>query len=163
MNDYIPKPINRPELQEKIIKWISQSAVPISRDNDRDTPMEPTIPSGTLPFDLDKGLIRFMDDHKLLKRIVNEFAADLPKRLEGIQAAASRGDAKALDDKAHALKGVATTLSMDPLARVAMEIEKNARSENMDAALEQIPLLRMESERVLQCLHTTRWPQDPPA
>ena len=161
MNDYIAKPINRPELQEKISLWINRTAGQDGKETDPGEAETLKTPSGTLPFDLDKGLRRFLGDHKLLKRIVDEFLADLPNRLDGIEAAASHGDVKVLDDKAHALKGVATTLSMDPLARVAIEIEKSVRAENMDAALKQIQLLRMESERLHQYMRTITWPRNP--
>jgi CheY-like chemotaxis protein len=78
----------------------------------------------TATFDAEALKQRIFGDEALMVELVELFVDDLPARLGAIHQAVVEQHAQALYAAAHALKGAATTLSADALARAAGELER---------------------------------------
>ena len=60
-------------------------------------------------------------------RIVTSFLEESQARLEALRAAAAVGDAKALENAAHALKGIAGTVGANQMHDLAVRLEQIGR------------------------------------
>lgn len=93
--------------------------------------MTETPPS---PLDRRTLLRRVEGDLDLLVMIVEVFLSQLPRRLENIEASLRSGDAPALAESAHALKGSVANFSNGPVYRLSSRIEELARSGEVSEA-----------------------------
>lgn len=77
-------------------------------------------------------------DPAFLRGLVDRYLDGAARRLAELQAAARRGDAAALEEAAHGLRGSSASMSAAALASVCAEIEATAgRGEAVDRALVQ--------------------------
>jgi signal transduction histidine kinase/DNA-binding response OmpR family regulator len=107
MDGYLSKPINQPML----IDVIEQGS-----DGERPAPRA-AIDQAAL-------LARVGGDVELMHEIIRLFMEDCPMRLSTIHAAIVSGDAEALRNGAHALRGAAGTLSAGGVVEAALVLER---------------------------------------
>jgi HPt (histidine-containing phosphotransfer) domain-containing protein len=79
-------------------------------------------------------LERVGGDRQLLREIVTLFAEDAPEHLEAIRRAIPVGDAKALTESAHSLKGSAANFEAGPAADLALRLERMGRAGSLEGA-----------------------------
>ncbi|MCC7043974.1 MAG: Hpt domain-containing protein [Acidobacteria bacterium] len=103
-------------------------------------------------FDRAAALVRLDDDEDLLRDIIQQFVSDAPASLSAIEAAIQQGDAPALRDAAHALKGAAGYLAADDLCVAAQELEGFGRSCQVEAARSAWPRFAALAHEVLTTL-----------
>ncbi len=127
MNDHLPKPINREQLRETLIKWLSQN---IEAQQPQPTQSTHSLTTQEITMlDASLGLKQLNGNqtlyHKLLKlfldQLTQEFSA-LPAQLQAISEGndAARTATQQLN---HALKGVAGNLAISALANLSAEID----------------------------------------
>jgi CheY-like chemotaxis protein/HPt (histidine-containing phosphotransfer) domain-containing protein/signal transduction histidine kinase len=131
MSDYLMKPVAPERLYATVARWTA-AADPV--------PTAPAVLLESLPADprthapmaaaLDTAaaLRHLGDDRRLFRRLLSTFASDHGRdehALRSALVAGRRGDAR---EAAHALKGLAATLGMAQLARVAGSIELSLRA-----------------------------------
>ena len=75
-------------------------------------------------------------DFALLREIVALFAEDAPRQLEAMRKAIAAGDAKALADAAHTLKGAAANFDPGEAAGLALRLERLGRAGTLEGAAE---------------------------
>ena len=135
MDDYLSKPVRQEELQEVLDRW--------GRRRDR----ESRAYSGELEKSVDERQSHSLDmetiavlkelggddDPELFNEIVDLFLEDTPTRLRALQAAAAEGDARAVEETAHALKSSCGNLGALLLADLCRELETRGRSRELGA------------------------------
>jgi HPt (histidine-containing phosphotransfer) domain-containing protein len=91
-------------------------------------------------------------DEELFVEVIRLFLEDCPARLSGIKAAVERGDAEAIRQTAHALKGAAGNLSAAGLCEAARTLERIGADGRIDAAAAAWRRLAAEAASVLDAL-----------
>ena len=151
LDDYLAKPVNRGELRAVLGKWLSGDGGPSSQTGVEQT--QGTLPEGG-PFDvvdacgpeevsgpsavdaspidisvLDE--LRVTSGDALVSEVVALFEGECQKRIARMREAVRSGDAKAIQNDAHALKSSAASLGAMTLsglcARTEVEQEEDAR------------------------------------
>jgi PAS domain S-box-containing protein len=141
MDDYIAKPIQASELY-RVIDSLTKSTV-----------SEPPAGAGAcLPavpgVDRQAALAKLGGDEALFEEIVGLFLQEYPRRLEGIRDAVARGDARALNREAHALKGSAGYLGATELCAAAQRLEMMGSIGDLTQADEALQALQGETDRL---------------
>ncbi|RJX27313.1 MAG: Hpt domain-containing protein [Desulfurivibrio sp.] len=81
------------------------------------------------------------DDEELLQELILLFHDSSAGDLARIKEGAARGDAVAMGDAAHSIKGAAASLGIESIRAVAAELEEAGRSGNLQAATQLLPEL----------------------
>ena len=76
-----------------------------------------------------------------IARIVDHFLAETSQRLATLHSAISAGDAKLLEQAAHALKGISGTVGANEMLDLAVRLEEYGRSGRTDDAADVVTAL----------------------
>jgi CheY-like chemotaxis protein/signal transduction histidine kinase len=126
MSDYLPKPVALDRLYATVARWTGGPAS-VAGAADEGTP-ERIDATDQPPLDA-ASAVRFLgDDEPLYHRLLATFAAEHEGDAGRIRAAIAAGRRAEAREATHALKGLAATLGMAPLARVAASIELSLRA-----------------------------------
>ena len=93
-------------------------------------------------------LQRVEGDQELLAEMIHLFQEDLPVLVSTMHSALESGDMVVLERSAHSLKGAAGNLSAPVTALAALQLEKDARNKDVEAARRSL----LEVERAVQQL-----------
>lgn len=131
MSDYLVKPVAPERLYATVARWTEAAAarsavIPGEADNRLSLPR----PDATQlpPLDPSMALRNLGDDRVLYRRLLVTFSTEHARDDRSIRAALAAGRRAEAREAVHALKGLAATLGMAPLARVAGSIELNLRA-----------------------------------
>ena len=153
MNDHLAKPVDANALYRLLLKWLPQR-----RSGSPDGGAQQALPeeeSPAFPAELpglavQSGLARLEGNGELYRKLIQEF----PKTNRNFGAlfreALVAGDLILARRMAHTLKGVAGTIAADQLAASARDLETLAKEGFRDEALQLLPTLEAELDRVLQ-------------
>ncbi len=83
-------------------------------------------------------------DAKILKTLVGNFLADAPKKLSALRNAYAQKDSSALASAAHAAKGSLATIGAKKAAELAGDLQRQARTGNLQGA--EVLISGLESE-----------------
>jgi len=146
---FIPKPINKARLFQAII------AVTSNKPQTAEAPAEPESPPGPaeplVDEDYLQGLIEDLGEGNL-KEMLGQFMQDLGKRQDDIERGLAEGRLADVAKVAHGLKGVAGTLGLKALYRVAAELDQAARAQDRDAAKARQALLTETARRTREVM-----------
>ena len=123
MDDYVSKPVRVEELEASIGRW------------DLDFDPEPMRKLRELAGPEDAGTVA---------EVIADFLATAARLLAGLKEAAAANDAKALQQKAHSLKGSSGNVGARTLQRMSGQLEKMARAGNTDGAGELVASMERE-------------------
>ena len=136
MEDYLSKPLRAEALDVILARWVP--------------PTDRAAVDGPAAHDLlDRAVIaelRAGIDPQALLAVIDAFEADIVERTSEISGAAHAGDAAALGDAAHALKGASANLGAAHMARLSARLEELAR----DGDLRQAPALADQLTRAVR-------------
>jgi two-component system sensor histidine kinase/response regulator len=148
MDDYVPKPVKREELDAVLKRWLPQEeegAPPKSEGPDGDRLEEP----------LDEGVLaglRELGDADLLSELSTMFVDDASSPLGGLREATEGGDAKSVKQIAHTLKGSSGNMGAKRMAKICAELEYVGASGDLSYAPELLGRLEEEFSRVRPAL-----------
>jgi len=91
-------------------------------------------------------------DQELLAEMINLFVEDAPNLIAAMRTALQKGDLLALERSAHSLKGAAGNLSAQPTAAAALQLEKDAKQANAEAAKASLQAVEKAVDRLLPAL-----------
>ncbi len=92
-------------------------------------------------------------DEELKREIIALYLAEYPRLLAGIRAAATSGDARALQFGAHALKGSVGNMAAPRAYAAAQELETLARADRIPDARAALLILEQEFARLADALN----------
>jgi len=96
----------------------------------------------SLQWDRNFALEQAGDDDELLAELLDLLRMSSASDLEKIKNAADGGDAEAMGDAAHSIKGAAASMGVVVLRDVAYKIEKKGRDGDLDGAKSHIAELQ---------------------
>ncbi len=177
-DDFLPKPIDRQQLLEKLRKYIplegqdlvetvdtvklqvnnlaelcSNQSTPKAQSSELD---EIDISSNIINWDQ---LIGRLGDEALIEEIVPIFLKDSKERFDNLSNAVESGDTKAINFHGHAIKGAARNICTDRLSEIADLLESAAREDNLELAVSIYEKLKTEYEKVTLFLSRQDWIQ----
>jgi len=135
MDGYLTKPLQAAALFETIERLAFAKEAP---------PAPPSAPS----LDRDTALARCEGDVELLADLAGAFLASAPAQVLAIDEALARGDAKALERAAHALKGAASNFGATGAVEAAFALEGRARAGDLTDAAPLAAAVRTEVARL---------------
>jgi two-component system, sensor histidine kinase and response regulator len=146
MDDHLTKPVLVADLRAMLARWL---------------PTAPPAPdaAGAAGDALDRdrlaALMELDEDGQgsgLLTRLAAAFLTGAPADLAGLRAAVARGDAAAVGDVAHHLKGAAATLGSGAVVGLCEDIELLAGADALASAGDLLGRLERELDRVRDAL-----------
>ncbi len=151
MDDYLTKPLHVAALAQALERWIAQGSSLESRPQPQATtgaasnsPTALAAPEAPLmDFSRLEEFKEFDDDESTMTReVIGLFLADTPPRLEAMDAALAAGDAVALSQAAHALKGGASNIGAKAIQQHADALESASKEELPGDAQQRVAKLR---------------------
>jgi signal transduction histidine kinase/CheY-like chemotaxis protein len=133
-DEILGKPFRLEDLN--VILSSSPAAKPASQ-----APSMPSVQPGATFREL---VTRVGGDEKLLKRMIQTFLRDTPKRIAGIAAAIRKNNPEALASLAHALKGSVGIFGAESARKHSQELQDLGQSSEMSGASEAFALLKEE-------------------
>jgi CheY-like chemotaxis protein/HPt (histidine-containing phosphotransfer) domain-containing protein len=162
MDEYVTKPIEPAELFRAIRTVMPKmSRVPTSPPSVRkatspvrDSMVESTGASSVPPVDVESLRARCMGSSEIAGKVLATFGATSPGDIETLVECVKKGDAKAVANAAHKIKGSAANISAEGVRRAASEIEKLARADELSQTEECLGRLNNEMEEFRAYLGT---------
>ena len=144
MDDYLAKPVLVGDLDAVLARWLPDTAAagaaPAAEAIDRDRL------AARMELDQDG------QGSRLLTRLAAAFLAGAPADLAGLRAAVERGDAAAVGNVAHHLKGAAATLGSGAVVDLCEDLELLAGADALGSAGDLLGRLEAELDRVRDAL-----------
>lgn len=101
--------------------------------------------------DINIALEQAAGNEQLAKELFQMLLAELPVLLQQLQVAIQNRDQQAIWDHAHKIYGSTAYCGVPALREIAQQLEKNIKSQDMDAVKSQTGLLAEEIQRLLDC------------
>jgi two-component system, sensor histidine kinase and response regulator len=141
MDDYIPKPVTREELDSMLQRWISREDITrsVSPEDSGFSTQEETSLDRTVIANL-----RELGDSDLLSELTEMFFEEVPERLDALQEAIDRGDEQTIKRIAHTLKGSSGNMGARQMSRLCLDLEHAGESSDLSAAADILGLLNKE-------------------
>ena len=166
MNDHITKPIDGYEIFNVIAKWISQPArqsepdrseagrADVSVPSRAQEPIVTELPSSLPGIDVAAALPRVAGNKKLYVKLLRQVAADAPNTREKLSTAIMSGDAQAVRDVAHSLKGASANLAITDVTAAAERLESAAKAEDFPALITHLDALEQALQQYVSVVGT---------
>ena len=103
-------------------------------------------------IDVDEAMARFVQNEALMMKFLLRFSQD--KNFDLLKQAMENRNAAAGYTAAHTLKGVVGNLSMKDLFTQASAVTEDLRRGDLDGAMEKMPELENQNQRVLRTLES---------
>jgi CheY-like chemotaxis protein len=127
MNDHVGKPFDLDHLVSVLLRLAGRSTVaPVGRlGKETSSALPPTIlaAAGAAGVDIERALARLGGKLKVYGRSLRSFTADLQTLPQQLAGQLQRGERDAVRRELHTLKGVAATVGVNALAKLAGEAE----------------------------------------
>jgi two-component system sensor histidine kinase/response regulator len=168
MDDFIAKPVEPDILSQKIgsnltdlnqepidppMPEIELSESEHDKESDDDQPQrEDSDETQALLqcFDRDKLSERFGGDEELMEMVLESFGQEAPELIDLISAAIEAEDAEAIRKNAHALKGTAANVNAERLRQAALDLEDEAKLQNLDHCRSKFERVKSEQEQFVR-------------
>ena len=160
MDDYLPKPLSREELERVLTHWLGPSrasTTPAAEENP--SPVAPrleTVAGQDAVLD-NKALdaIRALQREgapNILDKVIELYLSSVPELIQQMSIAAVKNDAPALQIAAHSLKSSSANVGALLLSALCKELEMMGRTNSTDGAAQKVLAVETEFKRVKQAL-----------
>ena len=174
-NDYLAKPIDRRELQNKLTQYLpprlavsnqpTDSALAQAHEPKRLGSQEVSIHTlSSEPNHADihdiinwDRLIDRLGDEDTIREVMPTYIEGSKGHLSELTDAVKAGDCKSIAFHAHAIKGAARNLSLERLSKMANQMENAGRENDIETATLAFNKLRVEVDQVLTMLSQPDW------
>ncbi len=125
MNDHLTKPVSPLQLYTCLIGWIGNDVgQKISHMNDPPSESPEPLPDSLPGLDIYAGLTRLGGNSELYRKLALEFCRTIPERIAELRVDLNDGELIQAGRKAHALKGVASTIGATGMADLSGQLEQ---------------------------------------
>jgi CheY-like chemotaxis protein/HPt (histidine-containing phosphotransfer) domain-containing protein len=155
MNDLMSKPISPELVAEVLNRWFGQ----VHGQPVRDTVINGEQSDGgdTDCFNADVLVSRCMGDESLAREVVKSYLDSSPSHVSVIGELLEMGDARGAYYHAHALNGASGTINAESMRKIAFEMEQMCTKGDLVRAIELLPHLKREYERLKVYLDQVGW------
>jgi HPt (histidine-containing phosphotransfer) domain-containing protein len=94
-------------------------------------------------------------DRELAQAIVRSFLADIPGRIQALLGHLDARDAKGVGFQAHTIRGAATAVCSEELAKLALALEQAGNAEDLVSARAGFAMLNSELERLRRAMEAS--------
>jgi PAS domain S-box-containing protein len=151
MDDYVPKPVRRDDLAAVLARWQAGRA-----DSSGARPVPPSEESGEGAAAVDPAVLtdlRQLDETgTVLATVITHFLDETPRLQAQMQAAVRQGDATALVEAAHKLKGSSGNIGATRMQQLCSELQTFGRTNGLAQAGTRLAQLATEYTRVRAAL-----------
>jgi CheY-like chemotaxis protein/HPt (histidine-containing phosphotransfer) domain-containing protein len=156
MDDYLAKPLEVDKLLEALDRWVpldtgSGSAHPMERGSIANGDTKQCDTTNDI-FDMTEFVRRNLGDLELSCDVAAIFIDHRPAYIGAISTAQAAGNAAALRESAHKLKGAAANLALPPLSEIAAMIESTADAGDFEKAGQLMPVLEYRIEQAIDAI-----------
>jgi HPt (histidine-containing phosphotransfer) domain-containing protein len=120
--------------------------------SERETATKPVKPfieeAPELPLDEKAALPRFDNDRAFFLEMCHDFMKNLPLRMEELSSSLEKKDAATFSRAAHNLKGVSANFNANAVNRIAAELERLGRQDELEQAGPMLEELKTEIIRL---------------
>lgn len=151
MNDYLTKPVIARVLAETLDKWLPNECVPekgLTPVTSAEAAAVLQRKTGAQVFDKENMLDRLMNDEELAGKVIGGFLEDMPRQIIALKTYLVNGNVLDAGRQAHTIKGACANVGGEVLRDVAFEMEKAARSGDLDAVKSRMADLEIEFNRL---------------
>jgi two-component system, sensor histidine kinase and response regulator len=141
MDGYITKPVNFDDIAQTLARFSVPSAPSARLILPLDTPVKPREASS---WNRSEALGRIGGDEDLLRDLCHIFLEESPKLLQKIEEAVAAGDAQAMMQAAHSLKGEASYLGAGATTQAARQLEEMGRTHDLSRTHAILAVLKRE-------------------
>jgi two-component system, sensor histidine kinase and response regulator len=145
MDDYLAKPVLVGDVDAVLARWLRDQA-PAAAAAPAPEALDPARLAALMELDQDG------QGSRLLTRLATAFLSGAPADLAGLRAAVERGDAAAVGNVAHHLKGAAATLGSGAVVDLCEGLELLAGADALGSAGHLLGRLEAELDRVRDAL-----------
>ena len=164
MDGYVTKPIEPLELLMAIRCWLPKeliAQIDAAEEPQKDVETRsgqvqmaaPAIPEGP-PVDLESLARRCMGNRQLAAKALNKFESSMAQEFSSLVSSVRDGNATSTAAVAHKIKGAAANVSVEEVRRVAGELEKLAKTDEMSQMQDCLAQLDCEMGRFRSYLST---------
>jgi CheY-like chemotaxis protein/HPt (histidine-containing phosphotransfer) domain-containing protein len=157
MDGYVSKPISSKEVAEaiaSILRLQSEGTPVISLEAKQADAMSPIEPS-RIVWNMGETLERLGGDETLFHEVIEIFLDDVPKHMASLRRAIAAGDAEAVEEAAHTLKGELGYLGISEISQKARELEELGRNSDLRFAGDLYATLASELSELLTSMRGT--------
>jgi HPt (histidine-containing phosphotransfer) domain-containing protein len=159
MDGYVSKPIAAEEMLTAIHAVIPkerQNAIAALAVQRPETPAAaPPADGGSPPVNFQTLRRRCMGNTKLAARALETFGATIDSYVQDLSASLQSGDAKSAGATAHKIKGAAGNVSADEISRIAGDLEKLSKSDQIAQSQAALSQLQREVARAREFIATS--------
>ena len=150
-NDYLAKPIEKPELKRVLREYLSSNEVVINEEDKK----EVETPKTDIAFLKDNGVdtdtaLSLLGDEEMYNETLKIFLEEAPKRIVDMKEALKTKDMLSYQVVVHALKSDSKYLGFTKLADISYDHELKAKDNNYDYIIDHIKELLEEYEKILK-------------
>ncbi|KRG37763.1 histidine kinase [Stenotrophomonas panacihumi] len=151
MDDYLPKPVSREQLESCLARWLPRRGLPLAAAHDAEPQAEiatPAMQSAALPI-LDTEVLDELHEVAGAETasIVQLFLEDAPRLIARLEAASGTRDNDELREASHTLKSSSANVGAIALANAARRIELAARAGPIERPAVMVALVIAEYAR----------------
>jgi signal transduction histidine kinase/CheY-like chemotaxis protein/HPt (histidine-containing phosphotransfer) domain-containing protein len=143
-DDYLPKPIDRFGLAEKIQKYLSRNELTSVTQPESAMESEEII-------NIERLIERF-GDLSIIEEVLPSYLEDNKEHFRELSEAIQNKDCKAVEFHAHAIKGAGRNLLIETMTQIAAKLESAGREKNIELAAQIFDQLKPEFEKVMAFL-----------
>ena len=144
MDDYISKPVRQRDMERIIAQWLNCDRVRAERPSSHNSSTDESAESSPIARLRE---IAGSDDESFIREVLQDFLEQVSGGIQAMTRAATAGDAAALLEVAHRLKGTSASLGIHRLASICAELESLAASGSVTDAERLIGLIDQEFKR----------------
>ncbi len=149
MDDYLSKPFEVQALLATMRRFLAGPKKTTADSSAVGPTRLPLRPEGPHPIDHNL-LLDHCGNPQLARSLLSDFAEDLPKYFEQIVLHVREGDARAVSEEAHSLKGSAGILAAEALREIAAELEATGKAGDL---AEIVLLVDRLGDEIRSCLN----------
>jgi CheY-like chemotaxis protein len=152
MDDYVPKPVKREELEAVLKRWIPEEGAGAAVSEGGD---ELAVATEGTEVSLDRDIIeglRELGGSEMLSELGQMFFDDARSSLATLRKAFEEGDASTVERVAHTLKGSSGNMGAPRMASLCAKLQHAGASEELSSSSELLERLEVEFERVRSAL-----------